>query len=261
MINVTREKLGLDKLRSEKLRLDGALVERGLAPTRSQARDLIKRGCVTVDGATTTKAAQMVGDRAVIHVQEGAQPYVSRGGLKLAAALEAFGFDPGGVVALDVGASTGGFCDVLLKRNAAKVYAVDVGRGQLHPAIAGDPRLVMLEGQDARLLDASIIVEQPVAIVAVVSFISLTKVLGAAMALVAPGAWLVALIKPQFEVGRAEIGRGGVVRDPLARERAVETVREWVSAQAGWGVVGVIASPIAGGSGNVEMLLGARRHG
>lgn len=256
MSNVTREKLRVDKLR-----LDEALVERGLAPSRSQARDLIKRGCVKVDGAVIAKAGQAVGSGAAIVVQEGAQPYVSRGGLKLAAALEAFGFDPAGVVALDVGASTGGFCDVLLKGKAARVYAVDVGRGQLHPAIAQDPRVVMLEGQDARLLDASTIAEPPGAIVADVSFISLTKVLGAALALAAPGAWLVALIKPQFEVGREEIGKGGIVRDALARERAVDRVREWIAAQPNWRVVGMIASPIAGGSGNVEMLLGARRDG
>ena len=256
MNNGTREKLRLGKLR-----LDEALVERGLAPTRSQARDLIKRGCVSVDGETIAKAGRLVGESADIQVQEGAQPYVSRGGLKLAAALEAFGFDPAGVVAVDIGASTGGFCDVLLKRRATKVYAIDVGRGQLHPVIAADQRVVMLEGQDARLLDGSIIPEQPAAIVADVSFISLTKVLGAALALARPGAWLVALIKPQFEVGREEIGKGGIVRDPSARERAVETVRDWVCAQEGWRVVGVTASPIAGGSGNVEMLLGACRDG
>ncbi len=256
MSNVTRE-----KQHPSKLRLDEALVDRGLAPTRSQARDLIKRGCVKVDGAVIAKAGQVVGMSAAIEVQEGAQPYVSRGGLKLAAALDAFGFAPSGVVALDIGASTGGFCDVLLKGRAEKVYAVDVGRGQLHPAIAQDPRVVMLEGQDARLLDASIIAEQPGAIVADVSFISLTKVLGAALALAGSGAWLVALIKPQFEVGRGEIGKGGIVRDAEARERAVETVREWVAAQDGWRVVGLIASPIAGGSGNAEMLLGARRDG
>lgn len=256
MNNVTHE-----KQRLEKQRLDGALVERGFAPTRSQARDLIKRGCVTVDGATIAKAGHVVGDSAVIEVQAGAQPYVSRGGLKLAAALAAFGFDPAGVVAIDVGASTGGFCDVLLKRHAAKVYAVDVGRGQLHPAIACDSRVVMLEGQDARRLDRSIIAEPAGAIVVDVSFVSLTKVLGAALALAAPGAWLVALVKPQFEVGREEIGKGGIVRDASARERAVEHVRGWVCAHDGWRVVGVISSPIAGGSGNVEMLLGARRDG
>ncbi len=256
MNNVTHEKHGLNRQR-----LDGALVERGLAPTRSQARDLIKRGCVSVDGATIAKAGHVVGEAAIIAVQEGAQPYVSRGGLKLAAALEAFGFDPEGVVAVDIGASTGGFSDVLLRRNAAKVYAVDVGRGQLHPVIAGDPRVVMLEGQDARLLDRSIIAEPAGAIVADVSFVSLAKVLGAALALAAPGAWLVALVKPQFELGREEIGKGGIVRDPAAREQAVESVRGWVCGQAGWQVMGVIASPIAGGSGNVELLLGARRDG
>lgn len=245
---------------STRLRLDEMLVARGLAPTRSQARDLIKRGCVRVDGTPQTKPGREVTDSSTLDVEAGAQPYVSRGGLKLAAAIEAFEFDCAGVVALDVGASTGGFTDVLLKRGAARVYAVDVGSGQLHPSIAADPRVVAMERQDARLLDTSLIGEPVTAIVADVSFISLTKALGAAMSLAADGAWLVGLVKPQFEVGREHVGKGGIVRDENARRHAADTVRDWISGH-GWRFRGSIASPIPGGSGNEEWLIGALRHG
>ncbi len=244
-----------------RLRLDQALVARGLAPTRSQARDLVLRGCIVIGGATAAKAGQEVADDVSIEVVPGAQPYVSRGGLKLAAGLAAFGFDAGGVTAIDIGASTGGFTHVLLEGGAARVYAVDVGHGQLHETMARDPRVIGLERQDARLLDAAVIAEPIGAIVADVSFVSLTKVLGPALGLAAPGAWLVALIKPQFEVGRAEIGKGGIVRSAAARERAVSGVRQWLEAQPGWQTVGTVPSPIRGGSGNDELLTGARRDG
>ena len=184
---------------------------------------------------------------------------MSRGGVKLAAALDHFAFAVEGVVALDVGASTGGFTQVLLKRGAARVYAVDVGHGQLHPSLAGDPRIISREGCDARGLDRALVAEPIGALVADVSFISLTKVLPAALDLTEPGAWLVALIKPQFEAGRTAVGKGGIVRDPAARERAVEAVSAWLAGQAGWRVLGVIPSPIVGGSGNTEFLLGAIR--
>jgi 23S rRNA (cytidine1920-2'-O)/16S rRNA (cytidine1409-2'-O)-methyltransferase len=164
-----------------------------------------------------------------------------------------------GVVALDIGASTGGFTEVLLARGAARVYAVDVGHGQLHPRLAGDARVVSLERRDARSLDSSLIPEPAGAVVADVSFISLTKALPAPLALTHPGSWLVALIKPQFEAGPAAVGKRGIVRDPAARARAVELVRGWVARQPGWRVLDVIPSPIAGGSGNEEFLLGAVR--
>ena len=202
------------------------------------------------------KPGALVAADAALSVEPGASPYVSRGGLKLEAALDAFGLDPKGRVALDIGASTGGFTDVLLARGAAKVYAVDVGREQLHPKLRADPRVLVLEATDARSLDASILKEQVTAIVADVSFISLTLVLPAALGLAAPGAWLVALIKPQFEAGRAAIGKGGIVRSEADRRKAVEKVRAFVE-DAGWTVVGVIASPILGGSGNEEFLIGA----
>ncbi len=244
---------------TDRLRLDQALVDRGLAPTRSQARDLVKRGCVRVSGQPAGKPGQVVAMSDSIEVEPGAQPYVSRGGLKLSAALDAFGFDAAGCVALDVGASTGGFTHVLLERGARRVFAVDVGHGQLHGAIAADPRVTSLEGVDARSLDRGVIDEAPGAIVADVSFVSLTKALEAAIGLAAPRAWLVALIKPQFEVGREAIGKGGIVRDDAARDAAIENVRDWLSQRPGWRVVGLLPSPIAGGSGNLEMLIGACR--
>ncbi|MBM3544070.1 MAG: TlyA family RNA methyltransferase [Alphaproteobacteria bacterium] len=242
----------------KKKRLDNFLVECGLAATRAQAADLIRRGCVNVGGMVAAKPGTLVASDAVVEVVPGAAPYVSRGGLKLQAALDAFGLEPEGRVALDLGASTGGFTDVLLARGAARVYAVDVGHSQLHEKLRADPRVVSLEGTDARSLDASLI-ETPVgAIVADVSFISLTQVLPPALKLAAPGTWLIALIKPQFEAGREAVGRGGVVRDEAAREAAVQRVRDFVAGLPGWSVLGVMPSPIEGGSGNREFLLAAR---
>jgi 23S rRNA (cytidine1920-2'-O)/16S rRNA (cytidine1409-2'-O)-methyltransferase len=240
-------------------RLDKVLVERGLVASRARAQDLIRRGLVSVAGAAETKPGAVVAASAPILVAGDAVEQVSRGSTKLAAALDHFHFPVEGVIALDVGASTGGFTQVLLARGAARVYAVDVGHGQLHPRLAGDDRIVSLEGCDARRLDRARIPEPVDALVADVSFISLTKALPAAFALTAPGAWLVALVKPQFEAGRAAVGKGGVVRDPTARERAVANVQAWLAAQPGWRSLGVIPSPITGGSGNVEFLLGAVR--
>jgi 23S rRNA (cytidine1920-2'-O)/16S rRNA (cytidine1409-2'-O)-methyltransferase len=244
-----------------RMRLDQALVDRGLAASRSRARDLIKRGCVRVDGEVAGKAGQEVGDTAVIEVAEGALPHVSRAGLKLAAALEAFALSAVGRTALDIGASTGGFTEVLLRAGAARVYAVDVGRGQLHPSLRNDPRVVALERLDARRMTTAEVPEPVGAIVADVSFISLTKVLPAVLGLAQSDAWLIALVKPQFELEPAAIGKRGIVKDASARERAVGDVRRWLSAQPGWRLLGVIASPIAGGSGNREFLIGACRDG
>jgi 23S rRNA (cytidine1920-2'-O)/16S rRNA (cytidine1409-2'-O)-methyltransferase len=241
----------------KKTRLDRLLVERGLAPTRTQAADLIRRGCVSVAGKPAPKPGVLVTADAELAVGPEACAYVSRGGLKLAAALDAFGFDPLGAVALDIGASTGGFTDVLIARGAAKIYAVDVGRGQLHAKLAVNPRIVVMEGTDARALDREVIREEVTAIVADVSFIGLPLALPAALRLAAAGAWLVALVKPQFEAGRAAVGKGGIVRKEADRRKAVEKVRRFVEEQ-GWTVVGEIASPIRGGSGNEEFLIGAR---
>jgi 23S rRNA (cytidine1920-2'-O)/16S rRNA (cytidine1409-2'-O)-methyltransferase len=193
-------------------------------------------------------------------VEAQASPFVSRGGLKLASALDAFGLEPKGLVALDIGASTGGFTEVLLARGAKRVFAVDVGRDQLHDKLREDRRVVVLEGTDARALDAAVIDGPVGAIVADVSFISLTKALPEALKLAAPGAWLVALVKPQFEVGRDAVGKGGIVRDAQARARAVAEVRAFIDATPGWNVFAEMPSPIPGGSGNEEVLIGAR-HG
>lgn len=240
-------------------RLDLALVARGLVATRAKARDLIARGEVTVDGLVASKVAMGVREGQAIAVNQHAAAQVSRGAVKLAAALEHFGLDASGRTALDVGASTGGFTQTLLERGADRVYAVDVGKGQLHAALAGDPRVVSLEDCDARVLDRALVPEAIGAIVADVSFISLTKALPAALALAAAGCWLVALVKPQFEVGRDGIGKGGVVRDAALREGALADVQNWLAAQPGWSVLGAMPSPIEGGSGNAEFLIAAIR--
>jgi 23S rRNA (cytidine1920-2'-O)/16S rRNA (cytidine1409-2'-O)-methyltransferase len=240
-------------------RLDIRVVELDLAPSRARAQDLIRRGLVDIAGVVERQPGAGVAASAAIHLSPAAGDHVSRGALKLIAALDYFRFSVAGVVALDVGASTGGFTEVLLARGAARVYAVDVGHGQLHARMTGDARVVSLEGRDARHLDRTLVPEPVGALVADVSFISLTKALPVPLILTRPGAWLVALIKPQFEAGRAAVGKRGIVRDPAARQRAVELVRGWVADQPGWRVLDTIPSPIAGGSGNEEFLLGAVR--
>jgi len=241
----------------KKTRLDRLLVDNGLAETRSRAADLIRRGCVKVEGRAELKPGTLVARDAELSLAPEASPYVSRAGLKLAAALEAFAFDPKGRVTLDLGASTGGFTDLLIAKGAAKVYAVDVGSGQLHAKLRFNPKVVVLENTDARSLDRTVIGEEAGAIVADVSFISLTLLLPAALKLATPGAWLVALIKPQFEAGREAVGKGGVVREEKARQAAVAKVREFLENQPSWRVIGVIPSPLLGGSGNQEFLIGA----
>lgn len=243
------------------MRLDQMLVVRGLAPSRARAQDLIKRGFVSIDGAACTKPALDVKDDTLLAIAAEAPGYVSRGAEKLVAALDRFGFNASGCVALDVGASTGGFTEVLIARGADRVYAVDVGTGQLHPRLKSDPRVVSLENVDARALTANEVAEPVTAIVVDVSFISALKVLGAALRLAAPGAWLVVLVKPQFEAGRKNIGSGGIVRDEAIRREALVAVRDWTAGQPGWTVVGEMPSPILGGSGNAEFLLGARYDG
>jgi 23S rRNA (cytidine1920-2'-O)/16S rRNA (cytidine1409-2'-O)-methyltransferase len=243
-----------------KMRLDLLLTERGLVPSRSRARDLIRRGAVRAGGVVVTRPGLDVAEDADLAVEEAWSGYVSRGALKLEAALEAFGFEPQGRVALDIGASTGGFTQVLLRRGAPYVYAVDVGHNQLDARLRGDERVASLEGTDARSLDRALIPQPVGAITADVSFISLTKVLPAAFALAAPGAWAVLLVKPQFEAGREAVGKGGIVRSEAARAEALAAVERFVAAQPGWRTLPPIASPITGQSGTVEYLLGAR-HG
>ena len=241
-----------------KMRLDRRLVEAGLVVSRARAADFVRRGCVTVAGEIVLKPAAMVAGDVALALSGDAGAYVSRGALKLDAALHAFGFDPKGCAVLDVGASTGGFTEVLLARGAAKVFAVDVGREQLHESLRADPRVVSLEATDARTLDAAMIPEPVTAIVADVSFISLTQALPVPLKLAASDSWLVALVKPQFEAGREAVGRGGIVRDEKDRERSVTRVHDFLEGE-GWRVFGVIQSPIEGGSGNIEYLIGARR--
>ena len=240
-----------------KSRLDLVLVARGLAPTRERAQALILAGRVAVDGRPAVKAGQAVADDAEIAVAEPPHPYVSRGGVKLAAALDAWGIDPAGRTALDVGASTGGFTDCLLQRGAVRVYAVDVGYGQLDAKLRADPRVVVREKVNARSLSERDVPEPVDLAVVDVSFISLRLVLPAVAARVAPGGSIVALVKPQFEAGRKEVPRGGVVRSEETRRRVVREIEE-AGRALGLEVLGVVASPIAGARGNAEFLLGFR---
>ena len=241
-------------------RADLLLVERGLFDSRAKARAAIEAGLVRAGGEAVRRASDMIAPDAAIEAQ-APHPWVSRGGVKLAAALDAFAIEPTAKVALDCGASTGGFTQVLLARGARRVYAVDVGRGQLHRDVAADPRVVGLEATDARALDRSLVPDPIDLLVADVSFISLRLVLPPMITLLAPGATLVALIKPQFEVGKGRVGKGGVVRDPALHDEVCEDIKAWLSAQLGWEVLGVVESPITGPAGNKEFLIGGRRGG
>jgi 23S rRNA (cytidine1920-2'-O)/16S rRNA (cytidine1409-2'-O)-methyltransferase len=240
-----------------KTRLDRLLVSRGLAPTREKAQALILAGLVEVDGRRAEKAGASFSEEAEIVVAGPAHPYVSRGGVKLAAALDHFGLDPSGKVCLDVGASTGGFTDCLLQRGAGRVYAVDVGRGQLDAKLRGDSRVVVREKVNARSLRRDVVPESVSIAVIDVSFISLNLVLPAIAPLVEPGGAIVALVKPQFEAGRGEVPRGGVVRDEATRRRVVAEVAE-AGRALGLVALGSIPSPIRGARGNEEFLLGFR---
>jgi 23S rRNA (cytidine1920-2'-O)/16S rRNA (cytidine1409-2'-O)-methyltransferase len=240
-------------------RLDNRLVALGLAPSRAKARDAILRGHVTVDGRKAEKPAQTVRPDAAIAFDDPAADYVSRAALKLVAALDHFGYSAEGVAALDIGASTGGFTEVLIRRGARRVFGVDVGRGQLHQRLATDPRVVNLEGVNARDLKAARVSEPVSAVTADVSFISLKLALPPALALATEKAWGVFLVKPQFEVGRGHIGKGGIVRDHAIGRAAADDIAAWLSGEMAWTVDGIIDSPIEGGDGNREYLIGARR--
>jgi 23S rRNA (cytidine1920-2'-O)/16S rRNA (cytidine1409-2'-O)-methyltransferase len=235
------------------------LVSRGLAESRTRAQALIMAGAVFSGERKLAKAGDMLAEDSPLEVRGKDHPWVSRGGIKLDHGLAHFGFDVAGAVALDVGSSTGGFTDVLLSRGAAKVYAVDVGTNQLAWKLRQDPRVIVHEQTNARTLDGAIIPEPVEIVVCDASFIGLAKVLEAPLKLAKSGAKLVALVKPQFEAGRAEVGKGGVVRDPVVHERVCAEASEWVRAQ-GWTVVGVTESPITGPEGNVEFLLGAEKN-
>lgn len=243
------------------MRADAALVARGLAESRTRAQALILAGVVYSGETRIDKPGQAIAADAPLEVRGADHPWVGRGGLKLAAALDHFAIDPAGRVCLDVGASTGGFTDVLLARGAARVYAVDVGRGQLAWRLRTDPRVVVREGVNARHLSRTEVPDPVELITCDVSFIGLQTVLPAALALTAPGAHLAALIKPQFEVGKGRVGKGGVVRDPALHAEVCERITAWLAARPGWHVLGVTESPIAGAEGNTEFLIAAARQG
>lgn len=240
-----------------KRRIDLLLVERGLFDSRAKAQAAVAAGRVTVDGRVVARPSEAVDDDATL-TAEPAHPWVGRGGLKLDHALTLWPVPVEGRVVVDVGASTGGFTQVCLNRGAAKVYAVDVGSGQLHPTLAGDPRVVELSGTDARTLTTEHIPEPPGLIVTDVSFIGLAKALPATLTLATAGADLVALVKPQFEAGRENVGKGGIVKDDAVRRSALDAVITWLEGE-GWPLRETADSPITGGDGNAEFLLWARK--
>jgi len=234
------------------------LVAQGLAESRTRAQALILSGNVFAGERRVDKAGDQLPEDAMLTVKGRDHPWVSRGGVKLDHGLAHFGFDVAGAVALDVGSSTGGFTDVLLTRGAARVYAIDVGTNQLAWKLRSDERVIVHEQTNARTLTGELVPEAIDIIVCDASFIALHKVLDAALELAKPGAKLVALVKPQFEAGREEVGKGGVVRDPEVHQRVCEAAAQWIASR-GWSVVGVEPSPITGPEGNVEFLLGATK--
>jgi 23S rRNA (cytidine1920-2'-O)/16S rRNA (cytidine1409-2'-O)-methyltransferase len=243
-----------------KTRVDQMLVDRGLAESRARAQALIMAGLVFAGTRKIDKPGQTLADDVVLDVRGRDHPWVSRGGIKLAHGLDHFGWDVTGAVAIDVGSSTGGFTDVLLTRGAARVYAIDSGTNQLAWKLRQDPRVVVHEQTSARILTDAHIPEPVDLIVCDASFIGLAKVLERPMTFAALGARLLALIKPQFEAGREEVGKGGVVRDPAVHARVCDAVGEWLDS-AGWTVGGITPSPITGPEGNVEFLVAASRNG
>jgi 23S rRNA (cytidine1920-2'-O)/16S rRNA (cytidine1409-2'-O)-methyltransferase len=242
-----------------RVRIDRLLVERGLAESRERAVRLIMAGAVWVDGDRVEKASALIATDAGLEVV-ARSPYVSRGGEKLAHALDHFRIEVTERICIDVGASTGGFTDCLLQRGAVRVYAVDVGKGQLDARLRRDPRVVLMEGSNARTLDPRVFSESPSLAVIDVSFISLEKVLPAAMGTLSTGGELVALVKPQFEVGRGAVGKGGVVRDPAQHQAVVSRLARYAVLR-GWHVLGVTASPLRGPKGNREFFLHVSRRG
>jgi 23S rRNA (cytidine1920-2'-O)/16S rRNA (cytidine1409-2'-O)-methyltransferase len=242
----------------ERRRADQLLVERGLAESRARAQALILAGLVFSGSTRIEKPGTALFVDADLEVKGKDHPWASRGGVKLDHALTYFGIDPRNLICLDIGASTGGFTDVLLARGAVKVYAVDVGHGQLAWKLRQDARVVVLERTNARHLTRAEVPE-PVGLIACdASFIGLETVLPASLALADDAAWLIALIKPQFELGRDRVGKGGVVRDPALHAEVCERIRGWLDQQAGWRVLGITESPITGPEGNIEFLIAAR---
>jgi 23S rRNA (cytidine1920-2'-O)/16S rRNA (cytidine1409-2'-O)-methyltransferase len=242
-----------------KIRLDQLLLERGLVESRSRAQALIMAGLVFSGEQRLDKPGLAVAEDCRLELRGQDHPWVSRGGLKLAKALDSFPIPVAGAIAIDVGASTGGFTDVLLNHGAMKVYAVDVGQGQLAWKLRQDPRVVVLEKTNARYLTSEQIQDRVDLVVCDASFIGLQTVLPAALALTKSQAWLAALIKPQFEVGKGRVGKGGVVRDPALHEEVCQRIAEWISGLPDWRVHGVAPSPITGPEGNIEFLIVAEK--
>ena len=242
-----------------KIRLDQLLVDRGLVESKSRAQALIMAGLVYTGEKRLDKPGQPVPEDLQVDLRGQDHPWVSRGGLKLAKAIESFPIAPEGKIAIDVGASTGGFTDVLIQNGAAKVYSVDVGQGQLAWKLRQDPRVVVLEKTNARHLTAEQIPEPVDLVVCDASFIGLETVLPAALSLTKPQAWLAALIKPQFEVGKGRVGKGGVVREPELHKEVCDRIEAWVGGLPGWTVRGIVESPIKGPEGNIEFLIAAEK--
>lgn len=240
------------------MRADQWLVDRGYYGTRARAADAIRRGCVTVHGTAVKKPGQTIPENAEVEVSDTAQPYVSRSAIKLVAGLDAFNVEVNGRDCLDVGASTGGFTQVLLERGASRVCAVDVGHNQLHPTLATDGRVTSLEGINARTLKLSDLPFQPTLIVADVSFVSLTLIVPSIVPIAPKGADVILLFKPQFEVGREHIGKGGLVLDDALAIEAKQRFIAMLEADCGWTVAGSVQSPIKGGDGNQEYLISAK---
>jgi 23S rRNA (cytidine1920-2'-O)/16S rRNA (cytidine1409-2'-O)-methyltransferase len=243
-----------------KIRVDILMVSRALAESQTKAQALILAGVVYSGEIKIDKAGHALRDDAALEVRGKPHPWVSRGGIKLGHALTHFGYDASGATAIDVGASTGGFTDVLLSRGAAKVYAVDVGHGQLAWKLQSDPRVIILDKTNARTLTRVIIPDKIDVIVCDASFISLKSILPAALALAKPGAYLFALIKPQFEVHKSDLGAGGVVRDSALHVAVCDDIARWVAEDQGWRVHGITTSPITGPEGNVEFIIAAQNN-
>jgi 23S rRNA (cytidine1920-2'-O)/16S rRNA (cytidine1409-2'-O)-methyltransferase len=244
----------------ETIRLDQLLLNAGLVASRSRARDAISRGTVTVNGRVVTKPSASFPASATLTIDDPAQTYVSRAALKLIAALDHFGLDPQDLDCLDIGASTGGFTQVLLERGAAHVVAVDVGHDQMHPRVSGDARVTNLEGLNARALGRADLGGREIgAVVSDVSFISLKLALPPALTLARPGAFCALLVKPQFEAGREAISKAGLLKDPDSAPAVAAELERWLVEEMGWRSLGLTPSPITGGDGNVEFLLGGRK--
>lgn len=245
---------------SENQRLDQLLVSLDLVASRARARDAISRGTVTVNGKVVIKPSLTFAPDVVITINDPAQDYVSRAALKLAAGLDHFGMDPTGEICLDVGASTGGFTEVLLMRGAEHVISVDVGHGQMHPRLLEDPRVTNIEGLNARSMTEDDIDNQPITfIVSDVSFISLKLALVPALEMAEPGARCILLVKPQFEAGREAVSKAGLLKDPETAPAVAAELERWLAEDMGWKSLGLIPSPITGGDGNVEFLLAGQK--